>query len=101
MVFEIVLQVSFTPNGMDMRMLQPSEGYLRRHFLPGVKVEYSVSPRQSAYRVQIHRIQVKRSQILKKKRKSSKIEYIHVSITVQQVIQLPSSAFVHQCILSP
>ncbi|XP_031164577.1 vacuolar protein sorting-associated protein 13A isoform X4 [Sander lucioperca] len=51
-------QVSFTPNGMDMRMLQPSEGYLRRHFLPGVKVEYSVSPRQSAYRVQIHRIQI-------------------------------------------
>uniref|UniRef100_A0A8C9YX24 Vacuolar protein sorting 13 homolog A n=1 Tax=Sander lucioperca TaxID=283035 RepID=A0A8C9YX24_SANLU len=50
--------VSFTPNGMDMRMLQPSEGYLRRHFLPGVKVEYSVSPRQSAYRVQIHRIQI-------------------------------------------
>ncbi|XP_028433878.1 intermembrane lipid transfer protein VPS13A isoform X2 [Perca flavescens] len=51
-------QVSFTPNGVDMRMLQPSEGYLRRHFLPGVKVEYSVSPRQSAYRVQIHRIQI-------------------------------------------
>ena len=52
-------QVSFTPNGMDMRMLQPCDAPLRRHFLPGVKVEYSVSPRQSAYRVQIHRIQVK------------------------------------------
>uniref|UniRef100_A0A8C2WFL3 Vacuolar protein sorting 13 homolog A n=1 Tax=Cyclopterus lumpus TaxID=8103 RepID=A0A8C2WFL3_CYCLU len=51
-------QVSFTPNGMDMRMLQPCEAPLRRHFLPGVKVEYSVSPRQSAYRVQIHRIQI-------------------------------------------
>ncbi|XP_042276726.1 vacuolar protein sorting-associated protein 13A isoform X1 [Thunnus maccoyii] len=51
-------QVSFTPNGVDMRMLQPCDAPLRRHFLPGVKVEYSVSPRQSAYRVQIHRIQI-------------------------------------------
>ncbi|KAM7416667.1 hypothetical protein PAMA_018632 [Pampus argenteus] len=51
-------QVSFTPNGMDMRMLQPVDAPLRRHFLPGVKVEYSVSPRQSAYRIQIHRIQI-------------------------------------------
>ncbi|XP_062274089.1 vacuolar protein sorting-associated protein 13A isoform X2 [Scomber scombrus] len=51
-------QVSFTPNGMDMRMLQPCDAPLRRHFLPGVKVEYSVSPRQSSYRVQIHRIQI-------------------------------------------
>ncbi|XP_068460599.1 intermembrane lipid transfer protein VPS13A isoform X2 [Clinocottus analis] len=51
-------QVSFTPNGMDMRMLQPLEAPLRRHFLPGVKVEYSVSPRQSAYRIQIHHIQI-------------------------------------------
>uniref|UniRef100_A0A672HME5 Vacuolar protein sorting 13 homolog A n=1 Tax=Salarias fasciatus TaxID=181472 RepID=A0A672HME5_SALFA len=50
--------VSFTPNGMDMRMLQPTEAPLRRHFLPGVKVEYSVSPRQRAYRVQINRIQI-------------------------------------------
>ncbi|XP_041643525.1 vacuolar protein sorting-associated protein 13A isoform X2 [Cheilinus undulatus] len=51
-------QVVFTPNGVDMRMLEPCEAPLRRHFLPGVKVEYSVSPRQSAYRVQIHRIQI-------------------------------------------
>ncbi|XP_062237859.1 vacuolar protein sorting-associated protein 13A isoform X1 [Platichthys flesus] len=51
-------QVSLTPNGMDMRMLQPCDAPLRRHFLPGVKVEYSVSPRQRAYRVQIHRIQI-------------------------------------------
>nr|XP_046243502.1 vacuolar protein sorting-associated protein 13A isoform X2 [Scatophagus argus] len=51
-------QVCFTPNGMDMRMLQPCCAPLRRHFLPGVKVEYSVSPRQSAYRIQIHRIQI-------------------------------------------
>ncbi|XP_059192632.1 vacuolar protein sorting-associated protein 13A [Centropristis striata] len=51
-------QVSFTPNGVDMRMLQPCDAPLRRHFLPGVKVEYSVSPRQRAYRVQIHRIQI-------------------------------------------
>ncbi|XP_068165987.1 intermembrane lipid transfer protein VPS13A [Antennarius striatus] len=51
-------QVSFTPNGIDMRMLQPLNAPLRRHFLPGVKVEYSISPRQRAYRVQIHRIQI-------------------------------------------
>uniref|UniRef100_A0A673CJN2 Vacuolar protein sorting 13 homolog A n=1 Tax=Sphaeramia orbicularis TaxID=375764 RepID=A0A673CJN2_9TELE len=51
-------QVSFTPNGMDMRMLQPCDAPLRRHFLPGVKVEYSVSSRQRSYRVQIHRIQI-------------------------------------------
>ncbi|KAM4575849.1 intermembrane lipid transfer protein VPS13A isoform 2-T2 [Odontesthes bonariensis] len=51
-------QVSFTPNGMDMWMFQPCDAPLRRHFLPGVKVEYSVSPRQSSYRVQIHRIQI-------------------------------------------
>uniref|UniRef100_A0A3B4Z0W4 Vacuolar protein sorting 13 homolog A n=1 Tax=Stegastes partitus TaxID=144197 RepID=A0A3B4Z0W4_9TELE len=50
-------QVSFTPNGTDMQMFQPVEAPLRRHFLPGVKVEYSVSPRQRAYRVKIHRIQ--------------------------------------------
>lgn len=53
------LQVCFTPNGMDMRMLQPCSAPLRRHFLPGVKVEYSISSRQRAYRVQIHRIQVR------------------------------------------
>ncbi|XP_008285200.1 intermembrane lipid transfer protein VPS13A isoform X2 [Stegastes partitus] len=51
-------QVSFTPNGTDMQMFQPVEAPLRRHFLPGVKVEYSVSPRQRAYRVKIHRIQI-------------------------------------------
>ncbi|XP_033946667.1 intermembrane lipid transfer protein VPS13A [Pseudochaenichthys georgianus] len=51
-------QVSFTPNGQDMQMFQPCDAPLRRHFLPAVKVEYSVSPRQSAYRVQIHRIQI-------------------------------------------
>lgn len=52
--------MTFTPNGADMRVLQPCDAPLRRHFLPGVKVEYSVSPRQRAYRVQIHRIQVRR-----------------------------------------
>lgn len=55
----MVWQVSFTPNGVDMQMLQPCSAPLRRHFLPAVKVEYSVSTRQSSYRVQIHRIQVK------------------------------------------
>lgn len=54
-----VYQVSFTPNGVDMRMLQPCSAPLRRHFLPAVKVEYSMSSRQSSYRVQIHRIQVR------------------------------------------
>uniref|UniRef100_A0A8C4GTN9 Vacuolar protein sorting 13 homolog A n=1 Tax=Dicentrarchus labrax TaxID=13489 RepID=A0A8C4GTN9_DICLA len=39
--------VYFTTNGVDMRMLQPCDAPLRRNFLPGVKVEYSVSPRQS------------------------------------------------------
>uniref|UniRef100_A0A3P8WHN6 Vacuolar protein sorting 13 homolog A n=1 Tax=Cynoglossus semilaevis TaxID=244447 RepID=A0A3P8WHN6_CYNSE len=52
------IQVLFTPNGTDMRMLQPCHAPLRRHFLPGVKVEYNVSQRQKAYRVQIHRIQI-------------------------------------------
>ncbi|XP_047447117.1 vacuolar protein sorting-associated protein 13A isoform X3 [Mugil cephalus] len=51
-------QVTFTPNAMDMQMMQPCEAALRRHYLPGVKLEYSVSPRQRAYRVQIHRIQI-------------------------------------------
>ncbi|XP_029916803.1 intermembrane lipid transfer protein VPS13A isoform X3 [Myripristis murdjan] len=51
-------QVSFTPNGTDMRILQPYDSPVRRNFLPAVKVEYSVSPRQSAYRVQINRIQI-------------------------------------------
>ncbi|XP_028980284.2 vacuolar protein sorting-associated protein 13A isoform X3 [Esox lucius] len=51
-------QVSLTPNGQDMRMMQPYDAPIRRNFLPGVKVEYSVSARQSAYRVQINRIQI-------------------------------------------
>ncbi|XP_057687082.1 vacuolar protein sorting-associated protein 13A isoform X2 [Corythoichthys intestinalis] len=51
-------QVCLSPNGTDMRMLQPCDAPLRRHFLRAVKVEYSVSPRQSAYRVQIHHIQI-------------------------------------------
>uniref|UniRef100_A0A665TGP5 Vacuolar protein sorting 13 homolog A n=1 Tax=Echeneis naucrates TaxID=173247 RepID=A0A665TGP5_ECHNA len=51
-------QVSFTPSGVDMKMLQPCYAPLRRHFLPGVKVKYSVSPRQRSYRIQIHRIQI-------------------------------------------
>ncbi|XP_051924393.1 vacuolar protein sorting-associated protein 13A isoform X1 [Hippocampus zosterae] len=51
-------QVCLSPNGTDMRLLQPCDAPLRRHFQPGVKVEYSVSPRQSTYRVQIHHIQI-------------------------------------------
>lgn len=49
----VFLQVSFTPTGAGMQMFQPTDARLRRHFLPGVKIEYSVSPRQKAYRVQI------------------------------------------------
>ncbi|KAM4746510.1 intermembrane lipid transfer protein VPS13A isoform 2-T2 [Anableps anableps] len=56
--FENNFQVCFTPSGSDMHMLQPVDAPLRRHYLPGVKVEYSISPRQRAYRVQIHRIQI-------------------------------------------
>ncbi|KAK3540200.1 hypothetical protein QTP70_028391 [Hemibagrus guttatus] len=51
-------QVSLTPNGLDMRMLQPYDAPLRRNFLPALKVEYSVSARQKAYRVQINRVQI-------------------------------------------
>ncbi|XP_058245185.1 vacuolar protein sorting-associated protein 13A isoform X2 [Hemibagrus wyckioides] len=51
-------QVSLTPNGLDMRMLQPYEAPLRRNFLPALKVEYSVSAKQKAYRVQINRVQI-------------------------------------------
>lgn len=53
-----LLQVSFTPNGSDMRILQPYHAPLRRNFLPALKVEYSVSARQKTYRVQINRVQV-------------------------------------------
>ncbi|XP_061117583.1 vacuolar protein sorting-associated protein 13A isoform X1 [Conger conger] len=52
------MQVSLTPTGTDMRVLHPYDSPLRRNFLPGVKVEYSVSARQKAYRVQINRIQI-------------------------------------------
>ncbi|XP_015828201.3 intermembrane lipid transfer protein VPS13A isoform X1 [Nothobranchius furzeri] len=51
-------QVLFTPTGTNMHMQQPVDAQLRRHFMPGVKVEYSVSSRQKTYRVQIHRIQI-------------------------------------------
>ncbi|KAB5567777.1 hypothetical protein PHYPO_G00236760 [Pangasianodon hypophthalmus] len=51
-------QVNLTPNGLDMRILQPYDAPLRRNFLPALKVEYSVSARQKAYRVQINRVQI-------------------------------------------
>lgn len=54
-------QVSLTPNGLEMRILQPYDAPLRRNFLPAVKIEYSVSARQKAYRVQINRVQVRLS----------------------------------------
>uniref|UniRef100_A0A669DB61 Vacuolar protein sorting 13 homolog A n=1 Tax=Oreochromis niloticus TaxID=8128 RepID=A0A669DB61_ORENI len=46
-------QVCFNPTGQDMQLMKPCDAPLRRHFLPGVKVEYSISPRQSTYRIQI------------------------------------------------
>ncbi|XP_015249617.1 PREDICTED: vacuolar protein sorting-associated protein 13A isoform X2 [Cyprinodon variegatus] len=52
------LQVRFTPNCTDMQMLQPQDAPLRRTYLPGVKVVYGISPGQSSYQVQIHRIQI-------------------------------------------
>ncbi|KAG9337212.1 hypothetical protein JZ751_029692, partial [Albula glossodonta] len=52
------LQVSLTPSGTDMRVLHPYDSPLRRNFLPAVKVEYSISARQKAYRIQINRIQI-------------------------------------------
>ncbi|XP_077456591.1 intermembrane lipid transfer protein VPS13A isoform X1 [Stigmatopora argus] len=51
-------QVCLSPNDTDMQILQPCDAPLRRHFLPAVKVAYSVSPRQSTYRIQIHNIQI-------------------------------------------
>ncbi|KAF7694965.1 vacuolar protein sorting-associated protein 13A isoform X1 [Silurus meridionalis] len=51
-------QVILTPNGSDMKMLQPYDAPLRRNYLPALKVEYSVSARQKAYRVQINRVQI-------------------------------------------
>ncbi|XP_061789259.1 intermembrane lipid transfer protein VPS13A isoform X1 [Nerophis lumbriciformis] len=51
-------QVLLSTNANEMRLLQPCSAPLRRHFVPGVKVEYSTSLRQSTYRVQIHRLQI-------------------------------------------
>ncbi|KAL2092597.1 hypothetical protein ACEWY4_012395 [Coilia grayii] len=51
-------QVSLTPNGLDMRMMKPHDALLRRNFLPALKLEYKVSARQQAYRVQINHIQI-------------------------------------------
>ncbi|CAL8249330.1 unnamed protein product [Merluccius merluccius] len=55
---ETNLQACLTPSGTDMCVLQPYDAPLRRNYLPGVKVEYSVSSRQSSYRVQVNRIQI-------------------------------------------
>ncbi|XP_023658646.1 intermembrane lipid transfer protein VPS13A isoform X2 [Paramormyrops kingsleyae] len=51
-------QVCLAANASDMKILLPNECPLRRNFLPAVKVEYSVSARQKAYRIQINRIQI-------------------------------------------
>ena len=49
---------SLTPNGLDMKMFKPFKADLKRTFLPGVKVQYSISPQQSSYRITINRIQI-------------------------------------------
>ncbi|XP_067839210.1 vacuolar protein sorting-associated protein 13A isoform X2 [Heptranchias perlo] len=51
-------QALLTPNGMDMKMLQPCEVPIRRNYLPAIKVEYTVSTHQKSLRVQIYKIQV-------------------------------------------
>ncbi|XP_043916804.1 vacuolar protein sorting-associated protein 13A isoform X2 [Protopterus annectens] len=52
------LQVCLSPNAADMKILHPHEAPIRRNYLPGVKLEYSVSAHQASYRIQIYRIQI-------------------------------------------
>ncbi|XP_048449432.1 vacuolar protein sorting-associated protein 13A [Rhincodon typus] len=51
-------QALLTPNGVDMKLLQPSEVPIRRNYLPAIKVEYTVSTHQKSLRVQIYKIQI-------------------------------------------
>ncbi|GCC25095.1 hypothetical protein chiPu_0003500 [Chiloscyllium punctatum] len=51
-------QALLTPNGMDMKLLQPSEVPIRRNYLPAIKIEYTVSTHQKSLRVQIYKIQI-------------------------------------------
>ncbi|XP_041042655.1 vacuolar protein sorting-associated protein 13A isoform X2 [Carcharodon carcharias] len=51
-------QVLLTPNGVDMKLLQPCEVPIRRNYLPAIKVEYTVSTHQKSLRLQIYKIQI-------------------------------------------
>ncbi|XP_067886095.1 vacuolar protein sorting-associated protein 13A [Heterodontus francisci] len=51
-------QALLTPNGVDMKLLQPAEVPIRRNYLPAIKVEYTVSAHQKSLRVQIYKIQI-------------------------------------------
>uniref|UniRef100_A0A452VE61 Vacuolar protein sorting 13 homolog A n=1 Tax=Ursus maritimus TaxID=29073 RepID=A0A452VE61_URSMA len=50
--------VRFTPSGTNMKILQPHVIAIRRNYLPALKVEYSTSAHQSAFRIQVYRIQI-------------------------------------------
>uniref|UniRef100_UPI00398E4939 intermembrane lipid transfer protein VPS13A isoform X2 n=1 Tax=Pristiophorus japonicus TaxID=55135 RepID=UPI00398E4939 len=51
-------QALLTPNGVDMKLLQPSEVPIRRNYLPAIKVECTISTHQKCLRVQIYKIQI-------------------------------------------
>ncbi|XP_038659808.1 LOW QUALITY PROTEIN: vacuolar protein sorting-associated protein 13A [Scyliorhinus canicula] len=51
-------QALLTPNGVDMKILLPSEVPIRRNYLPAIKVEYIISTHQRSLRVQIYKIQI-------------------------------------------
>lgn len=57
-VLGCIFQVRFTPSGTNMKILQPHVIAIRRNYLPALKVEYSTSAHQSAFRIQVYRIQV-------------------------------------------
>ncbi|XP_038625358.1 vacuolar protein sorting-associated protein 13A isoform X2 [Tachyglossus aculeatus] len=52
------IPVYLTPSGSNMKILRPNVIPLRRNYLPAIKVEYSTSEHQKAFRVQIFRIQI-------------------------------------------
>uniref|UniRef100_A0A8C5VNQ9 Vacuolar protein sorting 13 homolog A n=1 Tax=Microcebus murinus TaxID=30608 RepID=A0A8C5VNQ9_MICMU len=52
------IPVRLTPNGNNMKILQPNITAIRRNYLPALKVEYSTSAHQSSFRIQIYRIQI-------------------------------------------
>ncbi|GAB1302254.1 Vacuolar protein sorting-associated protein 13A [Apodemus speciosus] len=55
------IPVRLTPSGNDMKILQPHVIAVRRNYLPALKVEYNTSAHQSSFRIQIYRIQPKKT----------------------------------------